>query len=180
MAADPHFRCMAHFFGVIRVQAYIPAQQPSAGQDSRVPVAHAHPRRPVDHVVAPPQGPRAAVCLSAVVLSAAHRMRRRREFSQAVRGGRRASTATLVVHLAASGDEAATRVGFVVSKQVGNSVVRHRVARRLRGLMAGRLQHCPSGRLIVVRALPRAADESAELAADLDRALTSLVRKEAV
>ncbi len=112
------------------------------------------------------------------MLSAAHRMRRRREFSQAVRQGRRASTKTLVVHVAATDDHVATRVGFVVSKQVGNSVVRHRVARRLRGLMAQRLSRCPSGQLIVVRALPRAADESAGLAADLDRALTTLGRKE--
>jgi hypothetical protein len=31
----------------------------------RLPPAHAHPRRPVDHLIAPPQGPRTSVCLRA-------------------------------------------------------------------------------------------------------------------
>ncbi len=63
-------------------------------------------------------------------------------------------------------------VGFVVSKAVGNSVVRHRVTRRLRHLVAQRMGTMPAGSALVVRALPLAAPAtSAELAADLDSAL---------
>jgi hypothetical protein len=40
-----------------REQAYVPAEQPSSSQGARFPSAHAHPRRPVHPVVAPPQGP---------------------------------------------------------------------------------------------------------------------------
>lgn len=69
-----------------------------------------------------------------------------------------------------SGDP--TRVGFVVSKAVGNAVVRHRVARRLRHVMRARLAVLPAGTLVVVRALPRAASATSdELAKDVDSAL---------
>lgn len=69
------------------------------------------------------------------------------------------------------------RVGFVVSKAVGNSVVRHRVIRRLRAQVADRLELLPPGTDVVVRAQPAAAvASSAELAADLDRALERVIR----
>lgn len=66
-------------------------------------------------------------------------------------------------------------VGFVVSKAVGGSVVRHRVTRRLRAQVFARLERLPSGSGTVVRALPAAADaDSAALGRDLDRALERL------
>ena len=112
------------------------------------------------------------------MLPAAHRMRRSREFSAATRHGQRAGRASLVVHVASGSVLEPTRVGLVVSKQVGNSVVRHRVARRLRGVLAERVERWPSGRLIVVRALPPAATySSGKLAADLDRAWAAALSK---
>ncbi|WP_092627946.1 ribonuclease P protein component [Actinopolyspora mzabensis] len=67
------------------------------------------------------------------------------------------------------------RVGFVVSKAVGNAVVRHRVSRQLRHLMRDRLPALPSGTMVVVRALPpAAAATSAELGRDLDKAARRL------
>lgn len=70
---------------------------------------------------------------------------------------------------------AAPLVGFVVGRAVGNSVTRHRVQRRLRHVLADRLPVLPAGARVVVRALPAAADRtSAELAADVDRALERL------
>jgi ribonuclease P protein component len=63
-------------------------------------------------------------------------------------------------------------VGFVVSRAVGGSVVRHRVARRLRHVARDRLASLPAGSTVVVRALPGSASAtSAALAADLDSAL---------
>jgi ribonuclease P protein component len=70
------------------------------------------------------------------------------------------------------------RAGLVVSKAVGGSVVRHRVSRRLRHLLAPRLGELPSGAMLVVRALPAAADAtSAELGDDLDDGLRGVLRK---
>jgi ribonuclease P protein component len=69
----------------------------------------------------------------------------------------------------------APRVGFVVSKAVGNSVVRHRVSRRLRHVFRDRLGTVRPGCTLVVRALPAAAAAaSADLGTDLDSALRKL------
>lgn len=63
----------------------------------------------------------------------------------------------------------------MVSKTVGNSVVRHRVIRRLRHQVADRLDRLPPGSLLVVRALPAAGvATSAQLGGDLDGALSRL------
>ncbi len=85
----------------------------------------------------------------------------------------------MVVHLQIMGHtDAAPRAGLVVSKAVGGSVVRHRVSRRLRHLLAPRLATLPRGSRVVVRALPpAAASTSAELAVDLDAGLRGALRK---
>lgn len=79
------------------------------------------------------------------------------------------------MHVAMASRTAPTRpprVGFVVSKAVGNSVVRHRVVRQLRALVAQRLDRLPAGTDVVVRAQPPAAGASSEqLGEALDHAL---------
>jgi ribonuclease P protein component len=108
------------------------------------------------------------------VLAAAQRLRRSTDFAAAIRGGRRIGRGTLVVHLLVDEPAQAStaRAGFVVSKAVGNAVVRNRVQRRLRHLVRPRLAGLPDGARLVVRALPAAADASyADLGADLDTAL---------
>ncbi|MGC5614669.1 ribonuclease P protein component [Georgenia sp. Z1491] len=112
------------------------------------------------------------------MLPAHHRMRRGQDFTATVRKGVRAGTDRLVVHRRPTADEDAVLVGFVVSKGVGGAVVRTRVKRRLRHLMSERLASIERGTHVVVRALPRAAQAtSAQLGADLDRALRSTARK---
>ncbi len=70
------------------------------------------------------------------------------------------------------------RFGLVVGRGVGNSVVRHRVSRRLRALLAQRLDRVPPGADVVVRARPEAASAtSAQLGADLDSALATVKRR---
>ncbi|WP_348519197.1 ribonuclease P protein component [Cellulomonas chengniuliangii] len=107
------------------------------------------------------------------VLPAAHRMRRPAEFEQAVRRGARGGRESLVVHLVTRTDPGpGPVVGFVVSKGVGNAVVRNRVKRRLRALVRDRLGAIPADSGIVVRALaPAATREYAALGSDLDSAL---------
>lgn len=68
---------------------------------------------------------------------------------------------------------APVRVGFVVSKTVGNAVVRNRVKRRLRHLVAAALTSAPdvpAGTAIVIRALPGAASRPDLLVGDFERA----------
>jgi ribonuclease P protein component len=69
------------------------------------------------------------------------------------------------------------RVGFVVSKAVGNAVVRNRTKRRLRASVAGHLDGVATGWDLVVRANPAAAQASwEELDAALGRQLEKVTR----
>ena len=110
------------------------------------------------------------------MLAAVHRLRTSAEFTETVRRGRRAGRPLLSVHLLVSDDSAPPRVGLVVSKGVGGSVVRHRVSRQLRHLAGDRLGALPAGARLVVRATPSAAGStSAALGADLDAALSRVL-----
>lgn len=110
------------------------------------------------------------------MLPANARLRRSEEFRAVMRGGVRAGRRRIVLHaLIGTGSGEPSKAGFVVSKAVGNSVVRHRVTRRLRHLVAARLGTVPAGSALVVRALPPAAQSSSsELGSDLDAALRRL------
>jgi ribonuclease P protein component len=119
------------------------------------------------------------------VLPAAHRLTDATSFRRVLRRGRRRAARTIVVSvLLPDGSPAAARtssVGLVVSKAVGGAVVRTRVKRRLRHVCAARLDLLPTGTEVVLRALPPAATaSSADLGADLDRCLRSLVPTERV
>jgi ribonuclease P protein component len=111
------------------------------------------------------------------VLPPEYRMRRSSEFAAVIRSGVRARRGRLVLHQDRALHSGAPKVGLVVGKSVGGSVVRHRVSRRLRAQLALRLAALPAGSGTVVRALPGAADAtSAELGTDLDSALSRLAR----
>ena len=79
----------------------------------------------------------------------------------------------MVVHLwTAEAPVGPVRTGFVVSKAVGNAVIRNRVKRRLRHLAREQLGSLPGSAVLVIRALPAAADASyTDLQADLASAL---------
>ena len=130
------------------------------------------------------------------MLDRRHRLTSSAGFTTATRRGDRAGSRTLVVHLWTGGSDAPRagstagsaggsapgradavdpRVGFVVSRAVGNAVTRNRVKRRLRELVRARLRSLPDAGLLVVRALPASAAASyADLARDLDKALRRL------
>jgi ribonuclease P protein component len=95
-----------------------------------------------------------------------------------MRAGSRAAARTVVVHALATDAAAPARAGFVVGRSVGGSVVRHRVTRQLRHLMAAHLEGLPAGTHIVVRALPPSAGASSpELAHDLSSGVRRAVSK---
>lgn len=113
------------------------------------------------------------------MLPAHHRLVDSDAFRVTVRSGHRSGSRTLVVHLDRGDSDAPVRAGFVVSRAVGNAVVRNRVKRRLRHLTREHLpslQELSGSAVLVVRALPASATASyAELGADLDRCLSRVM-----
>ena len=113
-------------------------------------------------------------------------MRSSKDFQRTTRRGVRVGRPTLVVHAAripddamkgASAGRSAPRFGFVVNGAVGNAVMRNRVKRRLRHLAAAHLAGTPAGIDIVVRALPRAATDPAEVPIDFESAWQDAVSR---
>jgi ribonuclease P protein component len=108
-------------------------------------------------------------------------MRRSTDFTAVVRGGFRVRGGVLVVHHRSDLTQEPAeppRVGLVVGKAVGGSVVRHRVSRRLRAQLAARLERLPAGSGTVVRAMPEAAAaSSAVLGRHLDQAFGKLAAR---
>ncbi|MCH9729178.1 MAG: ribonuclease P protein component [Actinomycetia bacterium] len=89
------------------------------------------------------------------MLPAQYRMTRSTEFGVTVNQGTRAAQPDLVVYARSDqpGDPG-PRIGLVVSKAVGNSVQRHRVARRLRHAALRALDDLGPADRVVIRALP--------------------------
>ncbi|MCW2527071.1 MAG: rnpA [Pseudonocardiales bacterium] len=122
------------------------------------------------------------------MLPAEHRLRASADFAHVIKTGRRAGRSTLVLHLASRRSDGvsdscasvvpavSSRFGLVVGKSVGNSVIRHRVSRRLRAQLALRASRVPTSMDVVVRAQPGAATAtSRKLGADLESALVRLL-----
>ena len=116
------------------------------------------------------------------MLPARHRLRSSADFTAVFRGARGArSGSRLIVVQARSTDARAgqpPRVGLVVSKAVGNAVVRNRTKRVLRALMSARVGHLPQGVDVVIRAnagLP--GSPTPVLGQDLDRLLATVLRR---
>jgi ribonuclease P protein component len=110
-------------------------------------------------------------------------MRSSADFASVTRTGRRARGRGLIVYAAVAPpsdmsdqpSDTASTIGLIVGRSVGGSVVRHRVARRIRAQLARRLPELRPGQRLVVRALPGLADTpSAEIGRTLDTALARL------
>ena len=100
------------------------------------------------------------------MLPASQRLRHRSDFRSAIRGATSGSK-LVVVHVVIRSTDPATadlingpRVGVVCSKSVGNSVVRHTVARHLRHVVKEVVDDLPQSVDVVIRARPAAADAS--------------------
>ncbi len=102
------------------------------------------------------------------------RLRKSLEISRALKAGKRYPAKFLVFHIA-PGLTNGTRFAFAVGKNVGNSVVRHKVTRRLRHLAMANYAKFPTSCDVVVRALPGIDGVShQELQNNFDQALAKV------
>ena len=119
------------------------------------------------------------------MLPARHRLRSSADFAAVFRGARgargtRSGSRLIVVHANSTDARAGQppRVGLVVSKAVGNAVVRNRTKRVLRALVSIRIDQLPAGVDLVIRAktgLP--GTPTATLGRDLDTLLATILRR---
>lgn len=125
----------------LRNEADLSAVEPGARPPARLPLADGHPGWPQRDSRPPQPRPQEAVGLSAPPAPKVDGgagtisiMSKRRDFLAANRGRRAPMPGfVLLVHHRGDGDPA-MRVGFTVTKKIGNAVVRNRMKRRLRAL----------------------------------------------
>lgn len=107
-----------------------------------------------------------------------HRVRTSADFTDTVRSGARIGRRNLVLYAVGTSEQEPSRVGFIVSKGIGNAVTRNLVKRRLRAIAALSLPEHSEGVKVVVRALPASALATwPELSADYRSALASCLRR---
>ena len=93
------------------------------------------------------------------------------DFVRTTKSGVRVGSDNFVAYLYKSDEPQPPRAGLIISKSVGNSVIRHRVGRRVRHVLAERINEFTQGTLFVVRALDGASK------ADTHSEITKLIRR---
>jgi ribonuclease P protein component len=109
-------------------EAHVPTEHKTAQEASRVPVPHAHSRRPGRDQVPSPARPHAPLGLI-------RRVRGRATFA-ALAGAKRQDRGAITVRCLPGRTETPPRVAYGVGRTIGGAVDRNRVRRRLRAAVA--------------------------------------------
>lgn len=105
-------------------------------------------------------------------------MRRGSDFTLTTRRGTKVSRGRVVAYVHPTGEsEQPAIAGLIVGKAVGNSVARHRAARRIRACLAPLIGDLPGGTHVVVRALA-GADTDPGLCSDLTSAISGALARQ--
>ena len=95
------------------------------------------------------------------MLPVANRLRTSNEFSQTTKTGVRATSTSLVLYVLTKPElPTGPKVGLIINKSIGGSVLRHRLARQIRHIMRTELDLFPKNSFVVVRVL-RSSDSLA-------------------
>lgn len=111
------------------------------------------------------------------------------DFARATKSGLRYSTANFVGYLYPTGLSEPARAGLIISKSIGGSVTRHRIARQIRHVLREIYPQLPQGSLFVIRALknpltsqnknagPDQEVQTADVASEVKKIVTQVVKK---
>ena len=102
------------------------------------------------------------------------RLKRRAEFLRVAARGRKAAVHGLVLQALPRMDDGPARIGFTVTKKVGNAVIRNRTRRRLKeaARLLLRSRAIPAIDLVIIGRDSTRARPFSDLVDDLDRALS--------
>ena len=86
------------------------------------------------------------------------------DFARATKSGIRVTSHHFVgyLYLSPVTNDSSAKCGLIISKSVGGSVKRHRVARKVRHAVAPTISSLPTGSLLVIRALGQDGDSNIE------------------
>lgn len=156
--------------GEARYEEDVPTKRTKAGQEARVPRSHAHPWWPGRPGHPSPEGTAASRRLI-------HPVRGRSSFARLRHQGRRVRVGGVGITYESPPDPTTgpVRVAFAIGRSVGSAVVRNRLRRRLRHLLADcDAAHLPAGTYLF-RLAPSTADLTyQELSDTVMRALERL------
>jgi ribonuclease P protein component len=107
-------------------EAHLPAEQPGPQAAPRVPSPHGDGRRPQSAERAPWPRPQEAQRLATI--------KKRSDFLAANRGLRTVTPGFILLVRDRKDSDPSMRVGFTVTKKIGNAVIRNRMKRRFRAL----------------------------------------------
>ena len=109
------------------------------------------------------------------MLAKSARLTESADFARATKSGLRYSTPNFVGYLYPTQLDQPARAGLIISKNVGGSVTRHRIARQARHTLRELYPQLPTGGLLVIRALNSA--QSANSAQEVTKIVGELLKK---
>lgn len=112
------------------------------------------------------------------MLSALNRLRSSKDFARVTKTGYRATTRSLVVYFNNEPTlQSEPQIGLIVSKAIGGSVTRHRIARQLRHAAREQLHLIPPHSQVVIRVTRDDGDYNNELQQGLRKLLDNIERQ---
>ena len=155
-------------------EAYVPTEQPEAGQEPRLPPPHVHSRGPGDPQGASPEGAPPPVGVARPVV---WRVRDRETFAQLRRTRQRVRKGPLTVTFVPAASPAPPQVAYAIGRKVGGAVVRNRLRRRLRAIVSELAPQLAPGAYLVGAAPEAASLSFGELKSIVSEALQAVVRR---
>lgn len=100
------------------------------------------------------------------------------DFARTTKSGTRVTSENFVGYLyinPAANELTSPKFGLIINKGVGGSVVRHRLARKLRHAAAPQLTKLPKGSILIIRAL--AKNNTGEVISEVEKLVNKLLER---